>query len=240
MSYKINVPVGFCVDVASNNQESEAKVFLIMKMLFKEGKLKLSRKQKNLISEITGYKHLKSLKRITEVLIAKGWVKENKKTGYFILTSLKSIKEVRSFRSKLSSPCILNNLNNFKAFLGGVIFTYCYKMNIRRAIATRRSESKIYGGSYHSPSGSSKKKYFAEVSVLGVEKLFGISKSKAGEMRSEAIKEGYIEGRQNLLEININLSQKNRLRKEGYNVIVLNGRLYEQQSMLIYPLIYLQ
>jgi hypothetical protein len=239
MYNSIDVPVGFSIHLASSNREQVGRVLLAMKMIFIEGKTKLTRNQIKLINNLLGYKQPKRIRAWIKKLQELEWIKFNRKTGYFILKSLQKLPEVKRLKANSKFPCIASCLNNIRAFIGGTIFIYLWIINNNKRKIKSEGGEPYNGGSFHPLGFSSRSKsvFWAEVSLNGINKMFGISQTKVSKLRKLAKEEGYIKVRENFQRLDYDKKIKTaRLRQLGINAVFRNGKHWEQKPSLVYPL----
>lgn len=143
------------------------------------------------IASMMNFADLRPLKNHIDKLIELGWIRKNDKTNYYQIKSFDKLRVDYDWESRASVECSLKEVNNIKAFVGAAIFSYQHKDFWRKV--KREKSVCIKGRTYHFLSPSFKyQQHHAPVATTGIQALHDISKSKASELKNEALKLGYI------------------------------------------------
>lgn len=233
----MKVPVAMSIWVAANNKENELQFFLLLKLLFRHGKMELTPIEIQALQSILGFKQKKSVINLFERVIQLGWIRKNEKTGYYIIKSFDKLRIENLWESRISTLITLSDLNHLNAHIGASLYTYLHKIFWRKV---RREKSvHIKGSTYHflSPTFNYLNQ-LAPIATTGVQSLYNISKSKASRLKIAALKKDLIEVKKNLLlqdfsETEIKLMIKFEMIPK--HVIKIKGSFYLQSIDLITP-----
>jgi hypothetical protein len=180
-----------CIWVAANNLETPFQLFLLLKLLYREGKTKLTATECQALAQMMGYADLRPLENNIQKLIDLKWIRLNDDTNYYLLASFDKIRKHQDWQSRASLRCTLKEISSLQAFIGAAIYTYQHKDFWRKV--KRGKSVRIKGRTYHFPSPSFNYHHSpAPVATTGIEALYSISKSKASDLKNAAAKMKYI------------------------------------------------
>ncbi len=129
---------------------------------------------------------------------AKGWLRLNTKTGYYIIKSFDRIREENDWRMRHAILLLPLDIYRMKAFVGAGIYAYLHVVYLKRQ---REKESvRKKGRTYHFLQSRGNRRTAAPVSVNGVEKIFNISKAIASRLKKAAEKEKLLKVRKKYSE----------------------------------------
>lgn len=168
------------------------------------------------------------------------WIKYNAATNYYILVSFDKIRQKHDWESRVSLPCEIEDISNIQAFIGAAVFTYLHKIFWRKV--KREKSVRLKGRAYHflSPSFNYLNSH-APIATTGIEKLFGISRSKASKLKREAFKMGYITVKKDFKELSYSDTELKLLIKYGDispNIKHFKDQFHLQLIDLVFPNIY--
>lgn len=174
--------------------------FLVLKLKFTSGKLKLSVSELILLENTIGIKSRKTSKKYIKLLLKKGFLRHNAKTGYYIIVGFDKIRLMYNWEMRLAFPITLENHQQLRAISGAVIYSYLHKDFWRKV--KREKSLQIKGRSYHWISLKyNYKNQSAPVSVYGVQAIFDIPIASASRLKKLAVEN-------NLLKVQKNFSQE--------------------------------
>lgn len=231
-----------CAHVATYHLEKPFKLFLWLKLLYSTGKFKSCPTFKKAICQLMGLKDLRTLNTNLTKLQQLGWIKYNSQTGYYLIVSFDKLKKKYALPSRFAYECSFRDLSNIHAFIGGALFTYLHRDYWRKK--KKRWLEREKWRSYTAKLSFSKKSLKqAEISILGVAKIFNLSTSKVAYLKHQAAKMEYIVIKKNYKELEYPANQRAHLIK--YNIIppytkTFNDKLYLQQIDIILPVFHLR
>lgn len=161
--------------------------------------MRLNEKDLLFIEYVEQIKCRKTTLKYISFLQEKSFITFNKKTGYYVINSFDKIRIFHNWDVRLAFPIDLSNYNKIQAVTGAVIYGYLHK-DFWRYVKSKKSVQ-IKGSTYHFLSNTfNYKKHLAPVSVIGVNKIFGISISTASRLKTAAYKENFIKLKKNFGE----------------------------------------
>lgn len=195
----MKVPVAMSIWVAANNKENEFQFFLLLKLLFRHGKMELTPIEIQALQSILGLKQKKSVINLFERVIQLGWIRKNEKTGYYIIKSFDKLRIENLWESRISTLITLSDLNHLNAHIGASLYTYLHKIFWHKV---RREKSvRLKGCTFHFLSLTfNYLNQSAPIATTGVESLYNISKSKASRLKLSASKFKLIEVQKNYIK----------------------------------------
>ena len=101
---QINVPLELLVDAQKRGCQKKLRLFLLLKLMFPTGKMRLSREEMEFILLVEKIRSRKTIISYFDYLLERGWIICNPKTGYFILKSFDRIREENSWRIRWAIP----------------------------------------------------------------------------------------------------------------------------------------
>lgn len=237
------VPVQLCIYVSRNNLENSLRLFVLLKLCNPSGKLKMENKVLEVLATTLGVS-VRTVRNNMRRLKAMGWIRKNGKTQYYILYSYDRIRVQYNWTSRASVEIYKEDVIRLRDKLGAVPYAYLYNDIKRKG---KKERSVLFSrGTNHSllPSFTTKKQKYLPISVNGVEKLFGISRSKASRMKIRAAKTGFLKVKKNFEKTDlsifyVNLMSQNDefLRKK---IVYRRGNYYLQKPDLIKPMLRLR
>lgn len=186
----IKVPVQLLIAAQQEHYVSRLRFFLLLKMMYPQGKSRLSWGEMRAIQQVLRIKSEKTMQSYIKFFEAKGWLRLNAKTGYYIIKSFDRIREENDWRMRYAILLLPLDLYRLKAFVGAGIYAYLHVVYLKRQ---REKESvRKKGRTYHFLQSRRNRRTAAPVSVNGVEKIFNISKAIASRLKKAAEKERLI------------------------------------------------
>lgn len=214
--------------------------YFLLKLTYPNGKFKFDQSVLDVLCFLTKAKSKKTINNYLRGLLAKGWIKHNIKTDYYLIKSLDKIRQEKSWNVRSAFNIDFNNYNKIKAVTGAVIFGYLHK-DFWRKVKRDRSVT-IKGITYHSKSLKENTKMKpAPVSVIGVEKIFDIPRATASRLKIEAQKEGFLIVKKDFDSLKMTKKEKQDYVKyydTKQNPVYYKGFYRLQLVDLIYPLFY--
>ena len=228
------------IDAQQNKYTNSLTFFILLKLLFISGKTRFNDNDLENIEKIDEIKSRKTTRKHIKILIAKGWIIQNSKTGFYILKSFDQIRKENNFFVRLAFPVELSYYKKIRAITGAVIYGYLHK-DFWRKVKVKKSVQ-LKGSTYHflSPTFNYKKQY-APVSVIGVFNIFKISIPTASRMKNAAAREEFIKLKKNFSEPLPNIKELCKILEynDMNNNLVYHNEQYRLQCIdTIYPLFF--
>jgi hypothetical protein len=236
---RILTPIEMCIYILQNNLENTFRIYLFLKLNYNDGKIKFTKNEINILADslnVTSRTIRSQIKKIVEL----GWVQINTKTQYYILTSFDKIRVNNGWVTRASIDISIQDIQCIRAILGAALYVYLHKDFWRKV--KREKSVLIKGNTYHflSPSFNFKN-HFAPVSLIGVQKIFGISQAKASRLKQLAYNAGYIKVKKKFKKIDLSKEDVSYIKKydvnHARNIIFKNRSYYWQQIDHIRPFI---
>jgi len=173
--------------------------FLVLKLKFYCGKVKLTNSDLILLENIIGIKSRKTSKKYIKYLLKKGLLRYNTKTTYYNIVGFDVLRKKYNWKWRLAFPVTLKNHQQLKAISGAVIYGYLHKDFWRKV--KREKSLQIKGRSYHWISLKYNYKIqAAPVSVYGVKAIFEIPIASASRLKKLAEENKLIKVKKNFSE----------------------------------------
>lgn len=235
------MPINQCIYVLENNIENPFQLFLILKLLYPEGKLKFTKDEINFLALVLKV-HPKTIRANAKRLINLNWIRLNTKTTYYLINSFDRLRKNNNWKSRASIEINVNNVYNIRAILGATLYTYLHKDFWRKVKSSKEKSVRIKQRTYHFlfPSFNFKLEA-APISVNGVNAIFNISQAKASRIKTIATVEKLIEVQKTYRKIQISKFDLEGLKQftsiTTNNIIFREGNYYLQEIDHIIPLI---
>ena len=248
----IKVPLRFCSLILTENLENTASVFLALKFLFIEGNFFLDENVFHKIKTMCGIKSEKTIKKHFEILVQLNWIWINQFNNLVNIKSLLKILNEKNINDFYYFKIYPNQLKNLNGYLGAALFTYCSYKFWRSQIMSGRSNIKIGNISYSifkrggrrviisdvnkkAISSLSLSKLLTPIALVGVSKIFRLSKSKVNRLKLEAIKQRLLHVKSSFKKIDIPIRELNFAKAEKVldYALVFNKELYQRDVDLI-------
>lgn len=228
------------IDAQKFGYQKDLCFFLFLKLTFTEGKVKLDQKGLLIIEYMLQIKCRKTSRKYIQLLQELNFLTYNERTGFFIINSFDKIRQFHDWKVRLAFPIDYSTYHKIKAVTGAVIYSYLHK-DFWRKVKKEKSVT-VKGITYHFPSPTfNYKKQLAPVSVIGVNKIFGISNATASRLKTAAHKEGFIKLKKNYEDITMDIPLLVQIHKyAGLNDnIVYHKDDYRLQLVdTVYPIFY--
>ncbi|UOK41589.1 MULTISPECIES: hypothetical protein [Flavobacterium] len=187
------------IDAQKQGYQNELRFFLLLKLMYRDGKVGLDNADLKFIEFVEQIKLRKTSVRYIKFLLELGFLRYNSKTGFYLLQSFDTIREMQNWKSRLAFRIDFSNYYKIQAVTGAVVYGYLHKVYWRNV--KRKRSVPIKGSTYHSLSLTyNYKQQFAPVSVIGIKKIFGISQAAASRLKNAAVAEKYIKVKKNFSE----------------------------------------
>ena len=230
-----------CNWVLQNNQENPFQLFVYLKLTYPSGKIQWN----NLDKEYASFFLCKTTKTITNnfnKLIELGWLYFDDEFNYYRLEALDKLRDERDWELRRAAPFTYKDVTHVRATLGAIVYTQLYKTYCKKHFKKRRSNV-LRSESANKPFAfSSDIKRFADISVISVENIFGLSINKASRIKTLAAKNKLIEVQKQYFELSYNqvyaAKKGAKYRGENQNIIFKNGKHYLQLTDKIYSDLY--
>jgi len=226
------------IDAQEKKYSNEFSFFLLLKLIYKNGKCRLNSNELLFIEFARIIKSRKTTKKHITFLQKIGWIKYNKRTKYYILKSFDNIRKDNYWEVRLAYPINYKNYYKIKAVTGAVIYGYLHK-DFWRKVKKRKSVL-IMGSTYHSPSYKyNYKEQLAPVSVNGVAAIFNISKATASRLKNEALHESLIVVKKNYSKKTFNkeiIKKCLNFNDQKQTAVFYKGEYHLQLIDTVYPL----
>lgn len=191
----IKVPVQLMISAQQEHYVSRLRFFLLLKMIYPQGKTRLSWGEMRAIQQVLRIKSEKTMKSYVRFFEAKGWLRLNSKTGYYLIKSFDRIREENDWRMRCAILLLPLDLYRLKALIGAGVYAYLHSIYLKRQREKESVQKK--GRTYHFLLSGRGRKKAVPVSVNGVEKIFKISKASASRLKRAAVKEKLIKAKKN-------------------------------------------
>lgn len=228
------------IDAQKFGYQNELRFFMLLKLMYKEGKVQLNEKDLQFIEYVEQIKTRATTKKYIKLLSELGYIGYNYKTGYYILNSFDKIRSFHGWEVRLAFPIDYSNYYKIQAVTGAVIYGYLHKDFWRKV--KREKSVQIKGSTYNFPTPTfNYKKQYAPVSVIGVNKIFDISIATASRLKTAAYKEQFIKLKKNFEQVikNKKIIQLHiKYNDETNNLVYYKGEYRLQLIDTIYPLFY--
>lgn len=180
------------------------------------GKTKLTRIDKQVISQLLDYLDQRPIERHLRKLEELAWIRENKKTGMTLILSIGKINYTGKGISRASVKCRISEISNIYGFVGAAIYSYLY-FDFWRRVKSKRVVC-LKGRTYHALSSSfNYRNKYAPIALLGVQKIFNLSTKKAANLKQAAREQGYIKVKKTYGQLKLTKSEKNLKMKYDYH-----------------------
>lgn len=187
------------IDAQQNNYKKELSMLLLLKLLYRQGKTKLTGEDLLLVEYVNAIKSRKTTKQYIRTLIKLRFISYNQRTGYYLLRSFDKIRADKSWEVRLAFPVDYSNCSDINAVTGAVIYGYLHKDFWRKV--KREKSVTISGFTFNFPSVNfNYKDKPAPVSVIGINQIFDISIATASRLKKSAVEAGLIKVIQNYSE----------------------------------------
>jgi hypothetical protein len=186
----LKVPIQLLIAAQQEHYVSRLRFFLLLKMMYPQGKSRLSWGELRAIQQVLRIKSEKTIKSYICFFEDKGWLRLNIKTGYYIIKSLDKIRGENNWRIRSAILLLPLDLYRLKAFIGAGVYANLHSIYLKRQREKESVQKK--GRTYHFLLSGRSRKKAVPVSVNGVEKIFKISKAIASRLKKAAEKERLI------------------------------------------------
>ncbi len=230
-----------CNWVLQNNLENPFQLFVYLKLTYPSGKIQWIEKDKQ-FAQFFLLRCEKTINNNFKKLINLGWLYYDEEFKYYRLEALDTLREERDWAIRRAYPFSYKDINHIRATLGAVLYTQLYKSYCRKHFKKRKSNVLKSESASKSFAVSSDVKRFAEISVLGINKIFGLSINKASRIKTLAAKHKLIEVKKQYHKLRpdeVNAAKKNnKYNDKNQNIIFKNGSYYLQLIDKIYSDLY--
>lgn len=220
--------------------QNDLRFFLLLKLVFREGKARLDNNELMFIEYVDKIKCRKTSLRYIQKLLELNFLTYNEKTSYFTINSFDKIRQFHNWKVRLAFPIDYSTYHKIQAVTGAVIYGYLHK-DFWRKVKKEKSVT-VKGITYHFPSPTfNYKKQLAPVSVIAVSKIFKISIATASRLKTAAFKEGFIKLKKNYEDINMDiplLVQIHKYADLNDNIVYHNDDYRLQLIDTVYPVFY--
>ena len=232
------MPIAQCVYVLENNLEKPFQLFLLLKHLYPEGKLKFTKQEINFLCSILDV-NKKTIEANVKKLLELNWIRLNEKTNYYLLYSFDRIRKMECWDSRASIEFYPNDIFRVQAVLGAALYGYLHKDFWRKVKKEKNVQIKQRTYHFLFPSFNFKLES-APVSVNGVKEIFNISKAKASRIKNLANKERLITIEKTFIQLDISKFELEGLKQySDFNtnsIVYKNGKYHLQGIDHITPL----
>jgi hypothetical protein len=228
-----------CNWVLKNNQEKPFRLFVYLKLFYPNGKIKWNNDDIALAA-LALYNTERTIRNNFKKLKDFNWIFYDEEYKYWRINSFDKIRYDNFWEFRRAYCFRYKDLFQIYATLGAVLYTQLYKAWIKKYMKGR-SNVRIKRRADKPPTHSYKKRY-AQISVLFINRFYGISICKAVKLKQLAQKAGLIEVRKQYNELPIEwihvFKKGKEYRDETPNIIFRNGKYYEQLIDRIYSEMY--
>ena len=237
----VKVPIQMCNTVAKECLEKPFRLFIYLKLMYPSGKTEWDNQEKQFAAFIL-CNHVKTIENNFKRLLELGWLDYDEEYKYWRIHSFDRIREDNYWGQRRAYCFKYQDLCNVQATLGAIIYTQAYKSYCRKYykrksnVLRKRSADKSF-----TPSCDTNRP-FAQVSVIIINKFYGISINKAVRLKQKAEKHDLIIVKKQyyaLAKDQVYAAKKsNHLRDEPMNIVYRNGKNYIQLIDRIYSDLY--
>lgn len=237
MTNKLSVPIQLFIIAQQQGFKKELSFFLLLKLLYVEGKTKLERDELLFIEGLQQIKSRKTTKKYISVLLNKQFLTYNPKTGYYLIKAFDKIRRLHHFKNRLAFPIGYHNYYKLDAVTGAVLYGYLHK-DFWRKVKQEKSVQ-LKRSTYNFPKHNFNfKKQPAPVSVYGIKKIFNISIATASRLKSAAKKEQYLKVKSNYEKISADEAYTRKRIGKAECLRYSKGKYFLQSIDTVYPLFY--
>jgi hypothetical protein len=184
------------IDAEKFHYQNDLTFFLCLKLVYPDGKVMLNEDDLTFLEFICQISSRKTTLKYINLFLELNFLRYNEKTGFYLLNSFESIRQFHDWNVRSAFPVSLSNFDKVKAITGAIIYGYLH-MDFWRKLKREKSVQ-FRGCTYHFPLDTKKIiNSYAPVSVLGVNKIFGISIASASRLKKAAKEEGFIKVKKN-------------------------------------------
>ena len=191
----IKVPLQLLISAQQEHYVSRLRFFLLLKMMYPQGKSRLSWGEMRAIQQVLRIKSEKTMRSYVRFFEKKGWLRHNNKTGFYLIKSFERIRYENDWRMRNAILLLPPDIYRLKAFIGAGVYAYLHSVFLKRQREKESVQKK--GRTYHFLRSCRKGKTGVPISVNGVEKIFRISKAIASRLKKAAEKEKLIKVKKN-------------------------------------------
>lgn len=183
MSAGLSVPIEIFLEAQKQSYRRKLRVFLCLKLLYKNGKTKLRDKDLLFLELGEQIRTRKTTLQYIQFFIKKGWIQYNASTGYYILKSFVRIRRENNWKVRLAFPVTFKNYQIIKAITGAVLYGYLHKDFLRKV--RRRKSVQMKGSTFHFlfPNFICQEAA-APITLSGINKIFNLSVSTASRLKA--------------------------------------------------------
>lgn len=230
-----------CNWVLQNNLENSFQLFVYLKLSYPSGKIQWIEKDKQ-FAQFFLLRCEKTINNNLKKLIELGWLYYDDEFKYYRLEALDNLREERDWTLRRAYPFSYKDVNHIRATLGAVLYTQLYKSYCRKHFKKSKSNVLKSESASKSFAVSSDIKRYAEISVISINKFFGLSINKASRIKTLAVKYKLIEVKKQYHKLRpdeVNAAKKNnKYNDKNQNIIFKNGNYYLQLTDKIYSDLY--
>lgn len=230
-----------CNWVVQNNNENPFRLFVYLKLCYPSGKIQWIKQDKE-FAGLTLNNCNKTINSNFNKIIELGWLYFDDEFEYYRLVSFDVLRNERHWGKRRSFPFTYKDVSHIRATLGAILYTQLHKSYCRKYLKKRRSNVLKSESASKPFTFSCDIKKYAEVSVLSIESIFGLSINKAVRLKQAAKKEKLIEVKKQYLRIEYSqvyaAKKGNYYRGESQNIIFKDGNYYLQLIDRIYSELY--
>jgi hypothetical protein len=227
-----------CNYVLDKNLENPFQLFILLKLVYPEGKLKFSDNEINFLALVLNV-HTKTIKANAEKLIQLNWMRLNTKTNYYLIHSFDRIRLNYGWESRASIEMYNHDVFRIQAILGAATYGYLHKDFWRKVKKEKVVQLKECTYHFLLPSFNYKLQP-APISVNGVKAIFNIPQAKASRIKKLANAQKLIQVQKTYKKLCISKFDLEGLKQYTSiitnNIIFKEGNYYLQQIDHIIPL----
>lgn len=233
----LSVPIQLFIKAQQEGFKNELRFFLLLKLLYPEGKTKLNHGELAFIELELQLKSRKTTKKQITKLIDLGFLTFNNKTQYYIIKSFDKIRVMHHFETRLAFSIGYHNYNKLEAVTGAILYGYLHK-DFWRKFKKRKSVPMEKGASHFSFLKFNTRDLMAPVSVYGVQQIFDIPIATASRLKKAAKKAKYLKVKQNFDKISIDEAITSKRLGDNKQLRYKKGKYYLRLVDTVCPLFY--
>ena len=217
---KVQIPLELLNYVQEQGLISAFKLYMYMKCMT-SGKILQHHPVTRYMGEYLGIKDKRTVNKHLEALRALNWVGYNPESEIYFIRSFTSIRKKHGFKKRTAATFHFEDLNKMQGFIAGALITNNIKaQKFCRGVENREGErfaaiNKGVANQDHIPISAKPLKPYFGIGVYKIAELLSCKHTRAGELKHEAAKAGFIKTRKKFRELYV-FTKANTCWKAGF------------------------
>ena len=217
---KIQIPLELLDYIQEQGLVTAFMLFMYMKCM-SSGKILKQHPILRYMGEYLGIKDIRTVNKHLEALRALNWVGYNPESEIYFIRSFTSIRKKHGFKKRTAATFHFEDLKNLQAFIAGAIITNNIKaQKFCRGVENREGErfatiNKGVANQDHVPISAKPLKPYFGIGVYKIAELLHCKHTRAGELKHEAAKAGFIKTKKKFRELYV-FDKANSNWKKGF------------------------